>query len=86
MSSRGAATSFHGRIQDTSAPGWLALLELIEVAVADGREEFRPLPELSPEERRQIVTLPTSIGRLTAVRTLCCTEATWCGYLRRSAT
>ncbi|MGD1225690.1 leucine-rich repeat domain-containing protein [Streptomyces krungchingensis] len=65
-----AATSFHAEIQDTSAPGWLRLLELIEEAAADGREEFRPLPELSPEERRQIVTLPASIGRLTAVRTL----------------
>ncbi|MEU2775945.1 hypothetical protein ABZ646_24180 [Streptomyces sp. NPDC007162] len=70
MSPTGAATSFHAEIQDTSAPGWLGLLELIEVAVDDGREEFRPLPELSPEERRQIVTLPVSIGRLTAVGTL----------------
>lgn len=70
VSPPGAATSFHTEIQDTGAPGWLRLLELIEEAVADGREEFRPLPELSPEERRQIVTLPASIGRLTAVRTL----------------
>ncbi|WP_234322373.1 leucine-rich repeat domain-containing protein [Streptomyces sp. NRRL B-24720] len=70
VSPPGAATSFHAEIQDTSAPGWLRLLELIEEAAADGREEFRPLPELSPEERRQIVTLPASIGRLTAVRTL----------------
>jgi hypothetical protein len=37
------------------------LLELIAEAAADGREEFRPLPELSPEQRRQIVTLPVSI-------------------------
>ncbi|MFG3589446.1 leucine-rich repeat domain-containing protein [Streptomyces sp. NPDC047990] len=66
----GTVTSFHTEIQDTSAPGWLRLLELIEEAVADGRDEFRPLPELSPEERRQIVTLPTSISRLTSVRTL----------------
>ncbi|MFD0304464.1 leucine-rich repeat domain-containing protein [Streptomyces sp. NPDC127119] len=70
VSSPGARTSFHAEIQDTSAPGWLRLLELIEEAAADGRSEFRPLPELSPEERRQIVTLPASIARLTAVRTL----------------
>lgn len=70
VSSPGAVASFHAEIQDTSAPGWLRLLELIEEAAADRREEFRPLPELSPEERRQIVTLPKAIGRLTAVRTL----------------
>ncbi|MER6494705.1 leucine-rich repeat domain-containing protein [Streptomyces griseorubiginosus] len=66
----GATTSFHADVQDTTAPGWLKLLEMIDAAVADGREEFRPLPELSPEERRQVVTLPASIGRLTAVRSL----------------
>ncbi|SNX88729.1 hypothetical protein SAMN06272735_9227 [Streptomyces sp. TLI_55] len=70
VSAPGAATAFHREIQDTNAPGWLRLLELIEEAATDGREEFRPLPELSPEQRRQIVTLPASIGRLTAVRTL----------------
>ncbi|MFE7068986.1 leucine-rich repeat domain-containing protein [Streptomyces sp. NPDC057620] len=70
VNSSGAKTSFHAEVQDTSAPGWLRLLQLIEEAAADGREEFRPLPELSPEERRQIVTLPASIARLTAVRTL----------------
>jgi len=70
VSPPGATASFHAELQDTGAPGWLRLLELIEEAAADGREEFRPLPELSPEERRQIVTLPASIGRLTAVRTL----------------
>ncbi|MGY5048489.1 leucine-rich repeat domain-containing protein [Streptomyces sp. 900105755] len=70
VSPPGAVTSFHAEIQDTGAPGWLRLLELIEEAAADGREEFRPLPELSPQERRQIVTLPASIGRLTEVRTL----------------
>lgn len=70
VSAPAAATSFHPEIQDTNAPGWLRLLELIEEAATDGREEFRPLPELSPEQRRQIVTLPASIGWLTAVRTL----------------
>ncbi|RSO09605.1 hypothetical protein DMH26_01050 [Streptomyces sp. WAC 05379] len=46
------------------------MLELIDEAAADGREEFRPLTELSPEERRQIITLPPSIAQLTAVRRL----------------
>ncbi|MEV6758553.1 leucine-rich repeat domain-containing protein [Streptomyces sp. NPDC051214] len=65
-----ARVGFHAERQDTSAPGWRRLLELVEEAVADGREEFRPLVELSPQERRQIVTLPSSIGRLTAVKHL----------------
>ncbi|MFE9880824.1 hypothetical protein [Streptomyces sp. NPDC005784] len=45
-------------------------MELIDEAVADGHEEFRPLTELSPEERRQVITLPPGIARLTAVRHL----------------
>ncbi|MGW0909572.1 leucine-rich repeat domain-containing protein [Streptomyces sp. NPDC002853] len=65
-----ARVGFHAERQDTSAPGWLRLLEMIDEAAADGREEFRPLEELSPEERRQIVTLPSRIARLTAVRHL----------------
>ncbi|MCX5215116.1 leucine-rich repeat domain-containing protein [Kitasatospora sp. NBC_00240] len=60
--------AFHAEQQDTSAPGWLRLLELVEEAAADGREEFHPLRELAPGERRQIVTLPPTIARLTAVR------------------
>lgn len=63
-------TRFHGELQDTSAPGWLRLLELIEEAASDGREVFTPLAELTTEQRRQIVTLPPSIARLTAVKHL----------------
>ncbi|MEU2855228.1 leucine-rich repeat domain-containing protein [Streptomyces syringium] len=65
-----ARVGFHTERQDTSAPGWQHLLELVDEAIADGREEFRPLTELSPEERRQIITLPPSIARLTAVKHL----------------
>ncbi|MGX1271295.1 leucine-rich repeat domain-containing protein [Streptomyces phaeoluteigriseus] len=61
---------FHADRQDTSAPGWLHLLELVDEAAADGREVFQPLTELPPEERRQIVTLPPSVARLRAVRQL----------------
>ncbi|WP_271222294.1 hypothetical protein [Streptosporangium carneum] len=42
----------------------------MEEAAADGREEFRPLVELSPDERRQIITLPPTIAKLTEVRHL----------------
>lgn len=61
---------FHRDRQDTEAAGWRRLVELIEEAAEDRREEFKPLSELSPEQRRQIVTLPPTIGKLTAVRHL----------------
>ncbi|MEU9091598.1 hypothetical protein [Streptomyces sp. NPDC048428] len=41
---------------------------MIDEAADDGREEFRPLVELSAEERRQVITLPASIAKLTAVK------------------
>ncbi|MET9735865.1 leucine-rich repeat domain-containing protein [Streptomyces sp. NPDC006458] len=65
-----ARVGFHGERQDTSAQGWRRLLELVDEAAADGREEFRPLTGLSPQERREVVTLPPSIASLTAVRHL----------------
>ncbi|MFE0699084.1 leucine-rich repeat domain-containing protein [Streptomyces sp. NPDC058872] len=65
-----ARVGFHAERQDPTAPGWRRLLELIEEAADDGREEFKPLIGLSPEHRRQVVTLPPSIGTLTAVRHL----------------
>jgi hypothetical protein len=61
---------FHRERQDTSAPGWLHMLALIDEAAGDGREVFRPLVEISPEERRQVITLPPSVGKLTAVKHL----------------
>ncbi|MFF4352504.1 leucine-rich repeat domain-containing protein [Streptomyces sp. NPDC001530] len=63
-----ARVGFHTERQDTSAPGWQHLLELVDEAADDGREEFRPLVELSPKERRQVITLPPSIAKLTAVK------------------
>ncbi|GHA31047.1 hypothetical protein GCM10010329_63100 [Streptomyces spiroverticillatus] len=63
-----ARVGFHAEQQDTSTAGWRRLLELVDEASADGREEFRPLVGLSPEERRQIITLPPSIAKLTAVK------------------
>lgn len=61
-------TRFHDEPQDTSAAGWLRLLELIEEAVADGREVFKPLVELTAAQRREIITLPPSIAELKAVK------------------
>ena len=61
-------THFHPEHQDTSAPGWLRLLELIDEAVDDGREVFKPLVDLTAEQRRQVVTLPPAIAELKAVK------------------
>jgi hypothetical protein len=66
----GARIRFPGERQDTSSAGWRRLLELIEEAAADGRETFRPLVDLTPAERTDIVTLPPTIARLTHVRHL----------------
>jgi hypothetical protein len=46
------------------------MLELIDEAAADGREVFRPLVELTPAERADLVTLPPTIASLTRVRRL----------------
>jgi hypothetical protein len=61
---------FHSDRQNPALSGWLHLLELVEEAAADGRPVFAPLRELSPAERREIVTLPPTIAKLTAVEVL----------------
>jgi hypothetical protein len=65
-----ARVRFHGERQDTSLPGWHRLPELIEEAVEDGREVFRPLIDLTGSERADLVTLPPTIAKLTRVRHL----------------
>ena len=64
------ATTFHSEMQDEQADGWKQLLDLIEEAAADGREEFVPLHHMTLTARSQIVTLPPTIGKLKAVRNL----------------
>lgn len=58
----------HDEPQDTTCRPWLRLCEMIEEAVADGREEFAPIREFAQPDRAHIVTLPPSIARLKAVR------------------
>ncbi|BEL06947.1 hypothetical protein Q0Z83_051380 [Actinoplanes sichuanensis] len=67
---RPVAVAFHGERQDTSSAGWLRMLELIDEAVADEREVFRPLVEMTAAQRRDLITLPREIGRLTRVKHL----------------
>jgi hypothetical protein len=65
-----ATVSFHPDRQDVAAAGWRHLLALIDEAAADGRTVFAPFTEMSASERRQVVTLPPTIAKLTAVTRL----------------
>lgn len=65
-----APVELHRELQDTEAPGWKRLLELVDEAAADGRSEFRPRRDMTPEQWNQIVTLPASIAKLERVQTL----------------
>ena len=58
----------HTEQQDTACPGWVRLLELIDAAASDNREEFSPGREMTPEQWTHIVTLPASIAKLKAVK------------------
>lgn len=60
----------HAEPQDTECDAWKRLLVLVEDAAADGREEFAPLRALSVAERSQILTLPPTIAKLKAVKSL----------------
>lgn len=64
---RPTTVSFHTDRQDTGSAGWHRLQALIDEAAADRRTVFKPFAEMSASERRQIVTLPPSIAKLTAV-------------------
>lgn len=61
---------FHTEQQDTECDGWKRLLELVEVAATDQREEFAPRREMEEQEWRQIITLPLTISKLKFVKHL----------------
>jgi hypothetical protein len=60
----------HAEQQDTTCSAWMRLLELVEEAASDLREEFSPRREMQPEQWAQIVTLPPSIAKLKSIRRL----------------
>lgn len=60
----------HGDNQDTECEPWKHLLEMVEEAAADGREEFAPFRNMTRLGRSQIVTLPSTIAKLTRVKHL----------------
>ncbi len=70
IETRPPEVTFHGDRQDTQGPAWQRLLALIDEAAEDGRPVFKPFVELSAAERRQIVTLPPTIAKLTRVKHL----------------
>jgi hypothetical protein len=63
-------THFHSDVQNTESEGWKRLLELVEIAALDAREEFAPFRELTLEAQSQVITLPATIGKLKSVRRL----------------
>lgn len=60
----------HLEAQDTSLPGWSALLQLVEDAANDQRTTFAPMKELGAGLWSQVVTLPPTIERLKHVKKL----------------
>jgi hypothetical protein len=60
----------HAERQDTTCDAWKRLEDLIEKAAADGREEFVPGREMPESDWSQILTLPSSIAKLKAVKHL----------------
>lgn len=67
---RKRALHLHDEAQDTSAPGWQHLLDLVEQAARDGRREFAPALEIDPVHWTQMMTLPDTIARLKRVQHL----------------
>jgi uncharacterized protein (TIGR02996 family) len=59
----------HTDTQDTECDPWKRLLDRVEQAAADGREEFAPLRGMGAEDRARILTLPATIAKLKAVKT-----------------
>jgi len=60
--------SLHLDPQDTNCTAWYRLLELIDEAAADERQEFSPAREMDPRDWGRSVTLPASIAKLKCVK------------------
>jgi len=67
-------THFHSDVQDTESEGWKRLLDLVEVAAEDAREEFAPFRQMTREAESQVITLPPTIGKLKSVKRLVLTR------------
>jgi hypothetical protein len=67
---RWSELKLHTDQQDTACSGWARLLDLIEQAASDKREEFSPGREMTPEQWTEIATLLPSIAKLKAFKHL----------------
>ncbi|MCG8587366.1 MAG: TIGR02996 domain-containing protein [Pirellulales bacterium] len=65
----------HGEPQNTLCDGWLRFLDLIDKAADDGRDTFRPFFAMPPTDAASVITLPSSIAKLTSVATFDLTGA-----------
>lgn len=65
-----AKVELHTEQQDVECDAWKRLLELVELASEDKREEFAPRREMEPDDWWQIITLPTTIAKLKSVKHL----------------
>src|SRR4051812_45673624 len=70
VETRPESVRFHAERQDTTAPGWLRLIHLIDEAAADKRAVFKPFVDMTSAERREVITLPSAIAKLTDVKHL----------------
>ncbi len=60
----------HTKQQDIECDAWKRLLELVELAATDEREEFEPRREMIPDDWDKIITLPATISKLKSVKHL----------------
>lgn len=69
----------HADQQDTCCEAWNVVVERTERAAVEQPEVFDPLVGLTDAQRFEVVTLPTTIARLTRVRVLklCCSALSW---------
>lgn len=67
VETRPETVRLHPERQDTTTAGWLRLIQLIDEAAADRRAVFKPFVEMTSAQRREVVTLPSTIAKLTDV-------------------
>lgn len=70
LSGKWSEIKLHTEQQDIECDAWKRLLELVEVAVEDEREEFAPGREMGQDDWHQIITLPATISKLKSVKHL----------------